>query len=88
MEQYQWIVNTGFAAAVAWYILTRLEPAIKQLERTVNLLAIVVAKSSGLDYDEVRREYQGMIRGGETVPIDPNVDTLARTLWGEARGSR
>lgn len=59
MEQYQWIVNTGFAAAVAWYILTRLEPAIKQLERTVNLLAIVVAKSSGIDYDEVRREYQG-----------------------------
>src|SRR5690606_23977734 len=27
------------------------------------------------------------IRGGETVPIDPNVDTVARTLWGEARGT-
>ena len=59
MEQYQWLVNTGFAAVVAWYVLTRLEPSIRQLERTVNLLAIIVAKSSGIDYDEVRREYQG-----------------------------
>lgn len=63
MEQYQWIVNTGFAAIVAWYVLTRLEPSIRQLERTVNLLAIIVAKSSGIDYDEVRREYQGTEEG-------------------------
>src|SRR5690606_17855731 len=26
-------------------------------------------------------------RGGDRMPIDPNVDTLARTLWGEARGT-
>jgi len=63
VEQYQWLVNTGFAAVVAWYVLTRLEPSIRQLERTVNLLAIVVAKSSGIDYDEVRREYQGYDQG-------------------------
>ena len=63
MQAYQWLINSGFAAAVAWYILTRLEPAIKQLERTVHLLAIVVAKSSGIDYDEVRREYQGYDQG-------------------------
>jgi len=59
MQEYQWLINSGFAALVAWYVLTRLEPSIRQLERTVNLLAIVVAKSSGIDYDEVRREYQG-----------------------------
>ena len=35
VEQYQWLVNTGFAAVVAWYVLTRLEPSIRQLERTV-----------------------------------------------------
>ena len=59
MQDYQWLINSGFAALVAWYVLTRLEPSIRQLERTVNLLAIIVAKSSGIDYDEVRREYQG-----------------------------
>ena len=63
MEQYQWVINTGFAIAVAWYILTRLEPAIKQLERSVNLLAIIVAKSSGIDYDAVKLEYQGYDQG-------------------------
>jgi len=63
MQEYQWLINSGFAAIVAWYVLTRLEPSIRQLERTVNLLAIVVAKSSGIDYDEVRREYQGYDQG-------------------------
>lgn len=63
MQEYQWLINSGFAAIVAWYVLTRLEPSIRQLERTVHLLAIVVAKSSGLDYDEVRREYQGYDQG-------------------------
>src|SRR5690606_32547891 len=59
MTAYQCLINSGFAAIVAWYVLARLEPSIRQLERTVNLLAIVVAKSSGIDYDEVRREYHG-----------------------------
>lgn len=63
MQDYQWLINSGFAALVAWYVLTRLEPSIRQLERTVNLLAIIVAKSSGIDYDEVRREYQGYDQG-------------------------
>ena len=63
MQEYQWLINSGFAAIVAWYVLTRLEPSIRQLERTVNLLAIVVAKSSGIDYDEVRREYHGTEEG-------------------------
>lgn len=57
---WQSMANFGFAAVVTWYVLTRLEPAIKQLERSVNLLSIIVAKSSGIDYDEVRREYQGI----------------------------
>jgi len=35
MQDYQWLINSGFAAIVAWYVLTRLEPSIRQLERTV-----------------------------------------------------
>lgn len=35
MQDYQWLINSGFAALVAWYVLTRLEPSIRQLERTV-----------------------------------------------------
>jgi hypothetical protein len=54
-QQYQWLANFGFAAVVAFYLLIRLEPAIKELTKTVNLLAIVVAKSNGVDLDEVKK---------------------------------
>lgn len=63
MQDYQWLINTGFAALVAWYVLTRLEPAIKQLDRTVGLLAVIVAKSSGIDYERARQEFQGNGKG-------------------------
>lgn len=55
MEQYQWLANFGFAAVVAFYVLVRLEPAIKELTRSVNLLTIVVAKSNNIDLEETKR---------------------------------
>ena len=58
MEQYQWLANFGFAAVVAFYVLARLEPAIKELNKTVGLLAIVVARSGGVDYDQTKREFE------------------------------
>lgn len=55
MEQYQWLANFGFAAVVAGYVLMRIEPAIKELTRTVSVLTIVVAKSNDIDVEEARR---------------------------------
>jgi hypothetical protein len=57
MDNLQWLANFGFAAVVAGYVLMRLEPAIKELNKTVTLLTIVVARMSGQDYDTIRREF-------------------------------
>jgi len=51
----------GFPALVAGFVLLRLEPAIKSLERTVTVNTIILAKISGVDYDEAKR----MVRNGE-----------------------
>lgn len=64
MTDYQWLANFGFAAIVAFYVLARLEPSIKELTKTVTLLSIIVAKSSGLDYDQIKREYGNGNIGG------------------------
>ncbi|MTI82573.1 MAG: YvrJ family protein [Firmicutes bacterium] len=57
MQDVQWLANFGFAAVVAGYVLVRLEPALKDLNKSVNLLAIVVAKTNGVDYEEVKRDF-------------------------------
>ena len=54
----QWISNYGFPAAIAIYLLIRIEPAIKELTKTVTLLSVVVAKTNGVDYEQVKRDYQ------------------------------
>lgn len=51
------ISNIGFPIFVAIYVLIRLEPAINRLNDTVKVLTIITAKQSGIDYDEVVREY-------------------------------
>ena len=54
----QWISSYGFPSAIAIYLLIRIEPAIKELTKTVTLLSVVVAKTNGIDYDQVKRDYQ------------------------------
>jgi hypothetical protein len=54
MQDYQWLMNFGFAAVVSGYLLMRIEPSIKELTKTVNLLTIVVARTSGVDIEELR----------------------------------
>ena len=54
----QWfsqISNVGFPIFVAAYLLFKLEPTLKGLQRTVTILTIVVAKSNGVDYEEAKR---------------------------------
>ncbi|MDW7673797.1 MAG: YvrJ family protein [Bacillota bacterium] len=47
--------NYGFPMVIALYVLIRLEPAIKGLQKTITILTIVVAKSNNVDYEEARK---------------------------------
>jgi hypothetical protein len=51
------IGQVGFPIFVAVYVLTRLEPTINKLNDTVRVLTIITAKQSGIDYNEVVKEY-------------------------------
>lgn len=56
MEQWgQFISSVGFPVFVAVYLLLRLEPTIRDLQKTIMVLTVVVAKSSGVDYEEAKR---------------------------------
>lgn len=44
------IAQLGFPAFVAVFVLMRLEPVIRDLQRTVTVLTVVVAQTSGVDY--------------------------------------
>ena len=47
--------NYGFPMIVAFYLLMRLEPLIRELQKTVNVLTVVVAKQGGVDIEEARK---------------------------------
>src|SRR5690606_17894889 len=54
----QFIGQVGFPIFVAVYVLMRLEPTINKLNDTVKVLTIITAKQSGIDYNEVVKEYE------------------------------
>lgn len=51
--------NYGFPMVVAGYLLIRLEPVIKDLQKSINSLTIVVARQSGLELDEISKIVNG-----------------------------
>lgn len=53
----EFIRQVGFPIFVAVYVLMRLEPTINKLNDTVRVLTIITAKQSGIDYDQIVREY-------------------------------
>jgi len=60
MEEYAKIAaNYGFPMAVAFYLLIRLEPLIRELKESVNMLTVVVARQGGVDMEEARRIVEG-----------------------------
>lgn len=48
------LANYGFPAVVAAYVLVRLEPIIRNLEKSVTVLTAVVAKSAGMNLDDIK----------------------------------
>jgi len=58
MEEAISAVSTvGFPIVVALYVLVRQEGVIKELKKSVDLLTIVVAQSSGLDVAKIKKDY-------------------------------
>ncbi|OPX92094.1 MAG: YvrJ protein family protein [Pelotomaculum sp. PtaB.Bin104] len=51
--------NYGFPMVVAGYLLIRLEPVIKDLQKSINSLTIVVARQSGLEMEEITKLVNG-----------------------------
>ena len=58
----QFIGQVGFPIFVAVYVLMRLEPTINKLNDTISVLTIITAKQSGIDYEQVIRDYR--VNGG------------------------
>ncbi len=51
--------NYGFPMVVAGYLLVRLEPLLKELQKSLTLLTIVVARQGGIDYEDMRQLAEG-----------------------------
>lgn len=47
------IKDIGFPVFVAVFVLLRIEPAIKHLDRVIMAMAVMIAKSNGMKEDEV-----------------------------------
>ena len=50
----QFINSVGFPIFVALYLLLRLEPTMRELQKTIAVLAIIIAKCNDIEYEKVR----------------------------------
>lgn len=58
-EVLQGISTVGFPIFITVYVLMRLEPTINKLNSTIARQTVLIAKLSGIDYNEVMKEYKG-----------------------------
>ncbi|TEB05652.1 YvrJ protein family protein [Pelotomaculum schinkii] len=58
-EIFKLAANYGFPMVVAGYLLIKIEPVIKDLQKSINSLTIVVARQSGLDAEEIGKIISG-----------------------------
>jgi len=60
MEEFMKLAaNYGFPMVVAGYLLVRLEPLIKDLQKSITLLTMVVAKQSDIDVEQMQHIVEG-----------------------------
>ena len=57
----QGISTVGFPIFIAVYVLMRLEPTINKLNSAIVQQTILIAKLSGIDYNEAMKEFRGRI---------------------------
>jgi hypothetical protein len=58
-EIFKLAANYGFPMVVAGYLLIKIEPVMKDLQKSINSLTIVVARQSGLDTEEISKIVNG-----------------------------
>lgn len=54
-EIFMLAANYGFPMVVAGYLLIRLEPVIRDLQKSIHALTVMVARQSGLDAEEISK---------------------------------
>ena len=60
-EVLEGISTVGFPIFIAIYVLMRLEPTINKLNSTIARQTVLIAKLSGIDYNEAMKEYEGRV---------------------------
>lgn len=60
------ITGIGFPTFVALYVLMRLEPTVRSLEKSVNVLTYVLAQQTGVDY-KTAKKICDKVNGGEDL---------------------
>ena len=60
-EVLEGISTVGFPIFIAVYVLMRLEPTINKLNSTIARQTVLIAKLSGIDYNEAKKEYEGRV---------------------------
>ena len=60
MEAWSQIISSvGFPIFIAVYVLMRLEPTINKLNSTIAQQTVLIAKLSGMDYNDAMKEFKG-----------------------------
>jgi hypothetical protein len=47
--------NYGFPMVVAGYLLTRIEPVLKDLQKSISMLTLVIARQSDIDINHIKQ---------------------------------
>ncbi|MDO7787881.1 YvrJ family protein [Desulforamulus aquiferis] len=53
-EILKMVGNYGFPIVVAGYLLVRLEPIIRDLQRSIDMQTLIIAKYMNVDVDEIK----------------------------------
>ena len=60
MEAWTQVISTvGFPIFITVYVLMRLEPTINKLNSTIAQQTVLIAKLSGIDYNEAMKDFKG-----------------------------
>jgi len=60
METWTQAISTvGFPIFIAVYVLMRLEPTINKLNSAIAQQTVLIAKLSGIDYNEAMKDFKG-----------------------------
>jgi len=68
------IAKVGFPAFVAIFVLVRLEPAVKKLERSITAHMVITAKTNGMKSEDVKDIIALVARNGKKRRLADRAD--------------